>query len=56
MQHDQFIVPAGKPVRLPDYDPEFTGSYADEQEAQADLNEGRARLARAQDLLFANQS
>jgi len=56
MQHDQFIVPAGRRVRLTDHDPEFTGSYTGEQEAQADLDAARARLARAQDLLFANKS
>ena len=56
MDHKRLVAQPGEAVRLPEHDPAFTGEYVDERAAQATIAEGRTRLARAQDLLFANQS
>ncbi len=53
MQHDHFIVPQGKKIRLKDYDPAFTGKFKDKEEVAAKLQKDVLRLAKYQDILYA---
>ena len=46
-------VPVGRKVRLKDYDPEWTGSITEEEEAEDLLEEGVKRLAKQQNVLYA---
>lgn len=46
-------VPEGKKVRLKDYDPEWTGSITEEEEAEELLAEGVRQLAKQQNVLYA---
>jgi PPK2 family polyphosphate:nucleotide phosphotransferase len=46
-------VPQGRKVRLKDYDPEWTGSITEEEEAEDLLQEGVKRLAKQQNVLYA---
>ena len=56
MHHDDFIVPPGKKIRLKDYDPEFTGDYKSQDEASEKLKKDVERLAKYQDVLYAQNS
>jgi polyphosphate kinase 2 (PPK2 family) len=56
MPHNDFAVATKTHVRLTDYNPDDTGSWSTEDDARPHMQDVRARLARAQDLLFANQS
>ena len=56
MNHDHFIVPPGKKIRLKDYDPGFTGSYKTKEEASAKLRKDVKRLAKYQDVLYAQNT
>ena len=56
MNHKHFIVPPGKKIRLKDYDPAFTGNYKDEDEASEKLKKDVERLAKYQDVLYAQNS
>lgn len=56
MNHDHFIVPPGKTIRLKDYDPGFTSHYENKGEAAAKLRKDIKRLAKYQDVLYAQNS
>ncbi|CAN5345083.1 MAG: polyphosphate kinase 2 family protein [Pyrinomonadaceae bacterium] len=56
MNHEPFIVPSGKKIRLKDYDPAFTGKFKDRSEAKAKLSDGIVRLAELQDKLYAQNT
>ena len=53
MNHDHFIAPPGKKIRLKDYDPGFSGAYKTEEEASAKLQNDVKRLAKYQEVLYA---
>ena len=53
MNHDHFIVSPGKKIRLKDYDSGFTGAYETEEEAFAKLRNDVDRLAKYQEVLYA---
>jgi PPK2 family polyphosphate:nucleotide phosphotransferase len=46
MNHDHFIVPPGKKIRLKDYDPGFTSHYKNRAEASAKLRKDIELLAK----------
>lgn len=56
MNHDRFMVPPGKKIRLKDYDPGFTGHYKNKDEASAKLEKDVKRLAKYHDLLYAQNT
>ena len=56
MNHDQFIVPPGKKIRLKDYDPGSTNHYKDKNDASEKLRMDIERLAKYQDLLYAQNT
>jgi len=53
VKHDHFIVPPGKTIRLKDYDPGFTAHYKSEAQASTKLRQDIKRLAKYQDVLYA---
>ena len=53
MNHDHFLVPPGKTIRLKDYDPEFTSHYDNKHEASAKLRKDIKRLTKYQDVRYA---
>ena len=54
MSHTQPLCPEiGKPVSLADYDPNFTGGYADKDAARDQLKANRDRLRELQEVLYA---
>jgi PPK2 family polyphosphate:nucleotide phosphotransferase len=56
MNHESFIVPPGKKVRLKDFDPGFTGKFREKEEAREKLAADIERLAKYQDILYAQDS
>jgi PPK2 family polyphosphate:nucleotide phosphotransferase len=56
MNHDRFIVPPNKKIRLKDYDPAFTGEFEYKEDALSKLQEDVARLAKYQDVLYASDT
>lgn len=56
MNHDSFIVPPGKKIRLKDYDPGYTANYETKGEALVKLQEDVRRLAKYQDVLYAQNT
>ena len=56
MNHDRFIIKPGKTIRLKDYDPGFTAHYRDKNEASAKLRNDIKRLAKYQDILYAQRT
>lgn len=56
MKHTHFIVPPGATIRLKNYDPGFTGSYKTKEEASAKLRQDIKRLAKYQDVLYAQNT
>ncbi|KKT75787.1 MAG: hypothetical protein UW69_C0009G0001, partial [Microgenomates group bacterium GW2011_GWA2_44_7] len=56
MNHDSFIVPPGKKIRLKDYDPGSTGHYKNKDEAAAKLEKDIKRLAKYQNILYAQNT
>lgn len=56
MKHVHFIVPPGKKIRLKDYDPGFTSHYKNKAEASAKLRNDIERLAKYQDVLYAQNT
>ena len=56
MNHEHFIVPPGKKIRLKDYDPGFTAHYQGKDEAVAKLQKDIQRLAKYQDVLYAQNT
>ncbi len=53
MNHDDFIVPPGKGIALKDFNPGFTGKYADKKEAAGKLEEDLKKLEEFQGILYA---
>ena len=56
MKHDALIVPPGKKVRLKDFDPGYTGKYQSKEDALEKLETDSARLAKYQDVLYAQDT
>lgn len=56
MNHDHFIVPPGKRIRLRKYDPGFTCHYKSKDEAAEKLRKDVKRLAKYQNVLYANKT
>lgn len=56
MNHDHFLVPPGKKIKLKDYDPDFTGEFENKEQAETKLAEDVLRLAKFQDVLYAQNT
>ena len=56
MNHEPFIVTPGQKIRLKDYDPGFTGKYRGKSEARDKLQKDIGRLAKYQDILYAQNT
>ncbi|MCA1636097.1 MAG: polyphosphate kinase 2 family protein [Acidobacteria bacterium] len=56
MNHDHFIVPPGKKIKLKDYDPGYTAGFKDKAEATEELAKDVLRLAKYQDMLYAQNT
>ena len=56
MNHEPFLVPRGKKVRLSDFDPGFTGKFRQKEEARDKLATDIEQLAKYQDILYAQDS
>jgi PPK2 family polyphosphate:nucleotide phosphotransferase len=56
IDHDKLIVAPGAKVRLKDFDPKYTGGYLSREEAEADLAHDIERLAKYQDILYAQNT
>lgn len=56
MKHDRLIVPPGKKIRLRDFDPADTGKFHSKDEAREKLETDVVRLAKYQDILYAQDS
>lgn len=54
MNHDNFIVPFDKKIKIKDYDPEDTGEFHSKEEATEKLLEGKEKLTKLQDMLYAS--
>jgi len=52
----QLAAPPGRRIRLKDHDPDWTASITDEDHAEALLADGVRRLARQQDVLYAENT
>jgi len=46
-------IPDGEKIRLKDFDPDYTGKYADKDEAKAETEKNIERLAELQEVLYA---
>lgn len=53
MNHDEFIVPPNKKIKLKKYDPRSTGKFKNKEAALGELREDIERLAKYQDILYA---
>lgn len=56
LDHQPFIVPPGKKIRLKDYDPGYTGGIIDKAAAKDALLEDVSDLAEMQDVFWASKS
>jgi len=56
MKHDALIVPPGKKIRLKDFDPGYTGKFHNKEEAREKLATDIVRLAKYQDVLYAQDT
>ena len=56
MHHKRFLVAPGKTMHLKDHDPGFTGKYEHEDEAAEKLHKDIGRLAKFQDMLYAQNT
>lgn len=56
MKHDYFIVPPDTKVKLKDYDPGYTDGVTDKAASQETLREGVEKLAKYQDMLYAQDT
>jgi PPK2 family polyphosphate:nucleotide phosphotransferase len=56
MDNKRFLVAPGRTMRLKDHDPGFTGKYEQEDEAAEKLRKDIERLAKYQDLLYAQDT
>jgi PPK2 family polyphosphate:nucleotide phosphotransferase len=54
-EHEQFLVPPGKKIRLKEYDPGFTADFRDKAAAQEALVEDVSELAKMQDVFWASK-
>ena len=53
MKTEKFLVPEGKKVNLKNYQTDDTGDYTDKKQAEKDLAKNIERLAKLQDVLYA---
>jgi PPK2 family polyphosphate:nucleotide phosphotransferase len=56
MNHDFFLVPPGKKIRLQDYNPDYTGEFENKEQAEVKLREDVLGLAQFQDVLYAQNT
>lgn len=56
MDYQQFLAPAGKLIKLADFDADFTGDYKNKDEARADLEHQRERIAALQEKMYAQNT
>jgi len=56
MNYDSFCVPPGKKTKLSRHDPGFTGKFKSKEEAQEMLSADIEKLARLQDVLYAQDT
>ena len=56
VNHAHFLVQPGKKISLKDYDPGFTSHYKDKDEASVKLKKDVKRLAKYQDILYAQNT
>ena len=56
MNHEPFLVPPGKKVRLKDFDPSFTGKFRQKEEAREKLATDIDQLTKYQDILYAQDT
>ncbi len=56
IDHDKLLVAPGSKVRLKNFDPKYTGGYRSREEAAADLAYDIKRLAKYQDILYAQNT
>jgi PPK2 family polyphosphate:nucleotide phosphotransferase len=56
MNHDRLLVPAGKTIKLKDYDPAYTGKFSAKEDAAEKLQSDIAKLAALQDVLYAQNT
>jgi PPK2 family polyphosphate:nucleotide phosphotransferase len=56
MKHEPFLVPPNTSVKLKHYDPGYTDGLIDKEAAQSRLQEGVQRLAKYQDILYAQDT
>jgi PPK2 family polyphosphate:nucleotide phosphotransferase len=54
VEHERFLVPPGRKVRLQDYDPAYRGRFKSKAQAQEALAEDVSALTAAQELLWAS--
>jgi PPK2 family polyphosphate:nucleotide phosphotransferase len=55
LDHRPFLVPPGTKIRLKDYDPAYTGGFADKDAAETALLEDVSELAATQDIFWASK-
>ncbi len=56
INHNYFLVKPGKKISLKNYDPQFTSHYKDKHEASIKLKKDVKRLAKYQDILYAQNN
>src|SRR5436309_9358551 len=56
MNLDRFVVPPGRKIRVKEYDPDFTGEFKNKEDAQKKLADDIERLAKLQDVLYAQNT
>jgi len=56
MNYDRLLAPPGKPIKLKDYDPEYTGKFSSKEDAAEKLQSDIAKLAALQDVLYAQNT
>src|SRR5882757_9756504 len=55
LDHSPFLVPPGKKIDLPDYDPGYTAGFKDKEAAKAALLEDVSELTQMQDVFWASK-
>jgi PPK2 family polyphosphate:nucleotide phosphotransferase len=55
LDHQEFIVPPGKKIRLKDFDPAYTGGIRDKEAAREALLQDVSELAKMQDVFWASK-
>jgi PPK2 family polyphosphate:nucleotide phosphotransferase len=55
VNHNDFLVPPGKKIRLKDYDPDYTGGFVDKAAARDALLQDVTELAKWQDVFWASK-